>query len=74
MAAHRLWLGALLTTDEAVERLFWALLEDEGQLEDLTCCGEWLLASAETELPLCSWTRQLVHLLAASATLDGEPN
>lgn len=73
MSAHRIWIGALLTSDEAVDRVRWAMLDDERASGELACCGEWLLASSEYK-PLASHTRQLIQLLAASATLDGDPN
>jgi len=73
MSAHRIWIGALLLSDEAIDRVRWALLDDERARDELSCCGDWLLASAEY-MPLASHTSQLVQLLAASATLDGDPN
>ncbi len=73
MSAHRIWIGALLTCDNAVDCVVNVMLDDQRASDELLCCGDWLLASAE-RLPAAMSTRQLVELLAASATLDGDPN
>lgn len=69
IATARLWLGAALLNEDALDCVRNTLLDDARAAAQLESAGAWLLASA-SRLPAAMLTTKLLQLLSTSASLD----